>query len=48
MSLVGCQINQIDVNFHLKKKLEVFDKKSADKNLIQKGQRLESALPRAN
>ena len=30
MSLVGCQINLIDVNFHLQKSLEIFDKKSAD------------------
>jgi hypothetical protein len=29
-SLAGCQINPIDVNFHLQKSLEVFDKKSAD------------------
>ena len=25
MSLAGCQINQIDVNFHLQKSLEIFD-----------------------
>ena len=31
MSLAGCQINPIDVNFHLQKSLEVFDKNSADK-----------------
>ena len=31
MSLAGCQINPIDVNFHLEKSLEIFDKKSADK-----------------
>jgi hypothetical protein len=31
MSLAGCQINPIDVNFQLKKSLEIFDKKSADK-----------------
>jgi hypothetical protein len=48
MSFAGCQINPIDVNFHLQKSLEVFDKKSADKNLIQKGQGVESALPHAN
>ena len=48
MSLAGCQINQIDVNFHLQKSLEIFDKNSADKNLIQKGHGLESALPHAN
>ena len=38
MSLVGCQINLINVNFHLKITLEIFDKDSAVKNLIQKGQ----------
>ena len=31
MSLAGCQINLIDVNFHLQKSLEIFVKKSADK-----------------
>ena len=31
MSLVGCQMNLIDVNFHLQKSLEIFDKNSADK-----------------
>ena len=31
MSLAGCQINLIDVNFHLQKSLEIFDKNSADK-----------------
>ena len=31
MSLAGCQINPIDVNFHLQKGLEIFDKNSADK-----------------
>ena len=31
MSLAGCQINPIDVNFHLQKSLEIFDKKLADK-----------------
>ena len=31
MSLVGCQINPINVNFHLQKNLEVFDENSADK-----------------
>jgi hypothetical protein len=48
MSLAGCQINPIDVNFHLQKSLEMFDKNSAAKNLIQKGQGVESALPHAN
>jgi hypothetical protein len=31
MSLAGCQINSIEVNFHLHKSLEFFDKNSADK-----------------
>ena len=31
MSLAGCQINPIDVNFHLEKSLATFDKNSADK-----------------
>ena len=31
MSLAGCQIIPIDLNFHLKKWLEIFDKDSADK-----------------
>ena len=47
MSLAGCQINPIDDNFHLQIGLEIFDKKSAAKNLIQKGQGVESALRHA-
>ena len=31
MSLAGCQTNPIDVNFHLQKRLEIFDKNSANK-----------------
>ena len=31
MSLAGCQIILIDLNFQLQKCLEIFDKKSADK-----------------
>ena len=31
MSLTGCQINPIDVNFHLQKSLEIFEKNSAVK-----------------
>ena len=38
MSLAGCQINLIDVNFHLQKSLEIFDENSAKKNPTQKGQ----------
>ena len=45
MSLAGCQINQIDVNFHLQKSLEIFDTNSADKIQSQGGK---IALPHAN
>ena len=31
MSLAGCKINPIDVNFHLQKSSEIFAKKSAEK-----------------
>ena len=48
MSLAGCQINSIDVNFHLQKSLEIFDKNSADKIWSKKGKGVESALPHAN
>ena len=49
MSLAGCQINPIDVNFHLQKSLEILDNNSADKiwSKNNKGV-LESALPHAN
>ena len=30
MSLAGCQINPIYVNFHLQKSLDISDKNSAD------------------
>ena len=33
MCLAGFQINPIDVNFHLQKSLEIFDKNSAEENL---------------
>ena len=45
--MAGHQINPIDVNFHLQKSLEIFNKNSAAKILIQKGQGVESALPHA-
>ena len=48
MSLAGCQINPIDVNFHLQKSLEIFDKNSADKIWSKKDKGVESALPHAN
>ena len=41
----GAKINPIDANFYLQK---FFDKNSADKNLIKKGQGLERAFPHAN
>ena len=31
MSLAGCQINPIDVNFHIQKSLDIFDTNSAEK-----------------
>ena len=40
MSLVGCQINPIDVNFHLQKSFEFFDKTSADKIWSKKTQEI--------
>ena len=36
MSLAGCQIILIDLNFHLQKCLEIFDKNSADKIQFKK------------
>ena len=48
MSLAGCQTNLINVNFHLQKSLEIFDKNSADKILSKNDKGVESALPHAN
>ena len=48
MSFAGCQINPIDVNFHLQKSLEMFDKNSADKIWSKKEKGMESTLPHAN
>ena len=48
MSLAGCQINPIDINFHLQKSLEIFHKNSVDKMLSKKDKGVESALPHAN
>ena len=36
MSLAGCQINPIDVNFNLQKSLEIFIKDWADKTWSKK------------
>ena len=46
MSLEGCQINPIDLNFYLQKSLEIFDTNSADKIQNYKGGK--STLPHAN
>ena len=48
MSLPGCQINPTDVNFHLQKSLEIFDKNSVDKIWSKKGQGDKSIPPHAN
>ena len=48
MSSAGCQINPIDVNFHLQKSLEIFDTTSADKIQPQNYKEGKSALPHAN
>ena len=48
MSLGGCQINPIDVNFHFQTSLEIFDKKSADKILSKKDKGVECALSHDN
>ena len=47
MSLAGCQINPIDVNFHLQKSLEISDKNSADKLWSKKdrGWKVPSLMP---
>ena len=48
MSLAGCQIIPIDLNFHLQKCMEIFDKNLADKILSKNNKGVESALPHAN
>ena len=48
MSLAGFQIIRIDLIFHLKKCLEIFDKDSADKIQSKKHKGGKSALPHAN
>ena len=48
MSLAGCPINPIDVNFHLQKSFEIFDTNSADKIQSQNYKVGKSALPHAN
>ena len=48
MSLAGCQIDPIDVNFHLQKSLEIFETNSADKIQSQNYKGGKSALLHAN
>ena len=48
MSLAGCQINPIDVNFYLQNFLEIFDKNSADKIQSKNHKGGKCALPHAN
>ena len=44
MSLAGCQINPIDVNFHLQKSLEIFDRNSAGKMSSKKDKEIKCQL----
>ena len=48
MSLAGCQIKPIDVNFHLQKSLEFFYTNSAEKIQSQNYKGGKSALPHVN
>ena len=48
MSLPGCQIILIDLNFHLQKCLEIFDKNSPYKIQSKNYKGGNSALPHAN
>jgi hypothetical protein len=48
MNLAWCQIIPIDLNFHLQKYLEIFDKNSADTMQSKNYKRGKSALPHAN
>ena len=48
MSLAGRQINLIGVNFHLQKRLENFDKNSADKIWSKNDKEEKSITPHAN
>ena len=45
MSLAGCQIIPIDLNFYIQKCLEIFDKNSADKIQAKNYYGSKSALP---
>ena len=44
MTLAGCQIILIDLNFHLQKCFEIFDKNSADKIQSKKYQEIKSPM----
>ena len=44
----GCQNNSIDLNFHLQKSLEIFEKKSADKIWSNKDKGIKMSLPVPN
>ena len=49
MSSTGCQINPIDVNFHLQKSLEFVEKNLAEKIWIEKDKEIKvSPAPHAN
>ena len=48
MSLAEGQINLIDVNSHLQKSLEIFDKNSADKIWSKKDKEIKVSSPHAN
>ena len=48
MSLAGCQIISIDLNFHLQKCLEFFDENSADEIQSKNYKGGKSTLPHAN
>ena len=45
MSLAGCQINPINVNFYLQKSFEIFDTNSADKIQSQRGVKVPCLMP---
>ena len=48
MSLAGCQIIPIDLNFHLQKCLEILEKNSTDKIQSKNYKGGKSTLPHAN
>ena len=45
MSLAGCQINLIDVNFHLQKSFEILDENLADKLWSTKDKEIKVSYP---